>query len=228
MFPIISFTPTTVIDCCELWYKMKLFQSMQKFYQVCGINQPQSNDALNIRIVVILIFIFFNFVSIVGTFFFKSTSFSEYIDTFDILITIVTCSMNIFECLWKRSEVFRFIKRLEEFIEKSNLKYINRCFGQLKWIFFLNFNNIGSDNLAFKTMDIELNDKIERITTVMYVLQVTATMAAILVPAVLFTLMNYFIFNQNDQLYFLPIPLTYVRNDVLNIYTHEANLSKLP
>lgn len=102
---------------------MKLFQSMQEFYQICGINQPQPNTRFNVRIVVLLIFIFLFFISLTGTFLFKLTGFGEHIDTFCVIITVVACSANILECVWKRSEVFSFIKRMEKLIEKSNFNY---------------------------------------------------------------------------------------------------------
>lgn len=100
---------------------MQVFQSMQKFYQICGINQLQPNRRLNIRIVVFLLFIFLFFVSLIETFLFKLTTLNEHIDTFCVLITVINCSVNILECVWKHAKIFRFIERLEEKIEKSNL-----------------------------------------------------------------------------------------------------------
>lgn len=99
--------------------KMKLFQATQKFYEVCGIvNQPK--DRQNLRIVVFLLFKCSFFVSLIATFFFKSTSFEEYIDTFCLLVTIVTAFVNILECVWKRTKMFKFIEQWEKLIEKSN------------------------------------------------------------------------------------------------------------
>lgn len=61
--------------------------------------------------------------SLAATFLFKLTTLNEYIDTFCLLITVLTCSVNILECIWKREKMFKFIERLEELIEKSNINY---------------------------------------------------------------------------------------------------------
>lgn len=67
-------------------------------------------------------------------------------------------------------------------------------------------------------MYMDLNDKIEQISTIIYFIQVKSTMVALVLPAVLITLLNYFVFNQEDQSYFLPIPLMYVQNDTLLLF----------
>lgn len=102
---------------------MKLFQSTQKYYEICGIiNQPQShlNHRLNIQIIVFLLFKLLFFISLIATLIFKSANFEEFIDTLCLIVTIVTALVNILECFWKRTKMFKYIEQWEELIEKSN------------------------------------------------------------------------------------------------------------
>lgn len=186
---------------------MKLFRSMLEFYQICGISQLQPNRRLNTRIVVFLLFIFWFFISLIGTFLYKLTTIGEHIDLFCLLITVAACSANILECVWKRSEVFGFIKRMEQLIEKSKTKLEPQSQIKSRFFFYL---RTGSNDLTRKIMDMELNDKIEWISRWIYFLQVKVTIAAFVLPAVLITLINYFVLDKKDRSYFLPIPIMYV------------------
>lgn len=80
---------------------------------------------------------------------------------------------------------------------------------------------IGSSDVAFKTIDMKTNDKIEGISMIIYFVQVKITMAALMLPAMLITLLNYFIFNEKDQSCVLPFPIMYVHN--IRIGHYHAN-----
>lgn len=110
---------------------MKIFQSMLKYYRICGIIiQPQPNSRLNIRFVAILLFIFLLFVSLVKEFLFKLSRLEEYIDKFCLIITVIAALMNYLECFWKRVKMSEFIEKWEELIEKSNFLSKNLTFFQ--------------------------------------------------------------------------------------------------
>lgn len=102
-----------------LLYNMKIFESMLKHYQICGINIPQSNGRFNKRIVVCLLFIFWFFVSLTVTFLFKSTTMNEYMDALSVLVLVVASVVNTFECIWTQTKAAEQIKRMENTIEKS-------------------------------------------------------------------------------------------------------------
>lgn len=112
---------------------MKLFQSMLKYYQICGINQPQPN----IRTVVIVLFIFLCFISIVETLLFESTTLTEYIDSFCLVIMIIASSVHLFECIWKRTKMLRYIEQWEELIEKSKLKFQEKIWILLVYLSYI-------------------------------------------------------------------------------------------
>lgn len=61
-------------------------------------------------------------------------------------------------------------------------------------------------------MDIEVNEKIEQLSTIFYFVQVKISMAALMCPAVLITLTNYFVFDRKEKSYILPISIMYVQN----------------
>lgn len=112
-----SLNSPSVIDWCQ--NIMKIFRSTLKFYQICGNNQPQPSGRLNPRIVVISIFTFLFFVSLVVTFLFKSTTLNEYFDALCVLLTVVASSVNTFECFWKQTKVIAQIQRMEKTIGRS-------------------------------------------------------------------------------------------------------------
>lgn len=91
----------------------------------------------------------------------------------------------------------------------------NDCFFHLPSIWS---KCVGSSNLTFKIKDKGLNEQIEWISKLVHFVQVKLTMAAVVFPAMSITLVNYFVFNKNDQSYFLPIPIMYVQNEMYLIF----------
>lgn len=68
--------------------------------------------------------------------------------------------------------------------------------------------NIGiGNNLDYKTKENELNKRVERISIVVHFFQVKLSLPALILPAVLKTLINYFVFNLKDESFFLPLPI---------------------
>lgn len=86
---------------------------------------------------------------------------------------------------------------------------------------------VGSSNLTFKIKDNDLNEQIERISKLIYFVQVKLTVAAVIFPAMLITLVNYFVFNKNDQSYSLPIPIMYVQNEMYLIFIKPSGDGKI-
>lgn len=76
-------------------------------------------------------------------------------------------------------------------------------------------------------MYIEMNEKVERISRLVYTIFVEASMAGLLIPPLLITLVNYFVYDLNEESYFLPTPVMYVvepRWSHLHIKLHSMNL----
>lgn len=56
----------------------------------------------------------------------------------------------------------------------------------------------------------ELNEKIEQMTYLLYILVVKASLIMTFPSALLVTAINYFIYDLGAESYFLPVPLMYV------------------
>lgn len=65
--------------------------------------------------------------------------------------------------------------------------------------------------MAYKSRAVKLNERIERMSELIYFVQVKLTMVALILPAVFITLVNHFVFDLNENSYFMPIPVVYVQ-----------------
>lgn len=89
-----------------------------------------------------------------------------------------------------------------------NLENLNLSF-QLKYIFFA----IGSlDSTSNATMYAELNGKIEQMTELMYFAVVKLTPVGVMMPALIITIVNYYLYDLDDESFFLPLLVMYVSN----------------
>lgn len=62
-----------------------------------------------------------------------------------------------------------------------------------------------------RVMYTELNEKLERMSKFVYTVFVEASLAGLIIPPLLITLVNYFIYDLSEESYFLPTPVMYVR-----------------
>lgn len=60
-------------------------------------------------------------------------------------------------------------------------------------------------------MYLELNEKIERMSKFVYTIFVEASVAGLLIPTMLITLVNYFVYDLKDDSYALPTPVVYAK-----------------
>lgn len=66
------------------------------------------------------------------------------------------------------------------------------------------------DNLIVESKLNKLNRKVERMSKIIYFIILKLTPATALLPTFFLTVFNHFIYDSNDQSYFLPFPLMYV------------------
>lgn len=81
---------------------------------------------------------------------------------------------------------------------------------------------------AFKhhVMYVELNEKIERMSKHVYSIFVEASLVGLVMPPLLITLVNYFIYDLSEESYFLPTPVMYV-NDHFKHYFVGKKLDEI-
>lgn len=61
-----------------------------------------------------------------------------------------------------------------------------------------------------RTMYMELTEKIERMSKLVYSIFVEASLVGLVIPPLLITLVNYFVYDLSEESYFLPTPVMYV------------------
>lgn len=72
----------------------------------------------------------------------------------------------------------------------------------------LNFTE--SNDLIAMSKYTNLNKKIELLSKIYYFFVVKLTMPGVLMPSFVLTIVNYFVYNLENDSYFLPMPIVYV------------------
>lgn len=104
---------------------MKVFLTVRKFYQVAVICRPQTEQNYHFRFswkyLIYIAFLVQASISAMTYFLFKAHSIVEHADAFYTFSTAISCAITISLSIWKISNIFQFIEKLEKFIEKSKL-----------------------------------------------------------------------------------------------------------
>lgn len=113
----------------EAKFKIKLFQSVQKFNQMTGIypSQPNQNYSFNWRSVAILLLFTLTFISSIAFIVIEAESIPEYAQSFYICITELCIAMDFIAMCCKMRNVLQLIETYEEFIEKSRVFRFLEC-----------------------------------------------------------------------------------------------------
>lgn len=105
---------------------MKLFQSLQEFYQELGLKSPRSNQNASVTWKNLLIFSILvqGFICTSSFCLFKAKTVQEYGDSFYIALTEFTNSIYCFHFILNMGKIYQLIKKLEQFVEKSELSQL--------------------------------------------------------------------------------------------------------
>lgn len=104
--------------------KIKLFQSLRKYFQILGTFSPESdqNRAFNRRNVSVLFFYIQMFASVLAFTLLKAQTVAEFGLNYYGYMTELVCISAISLQIYRKIETFKLISNCEEFIEKSKLK----------------------------------------------------------------------------------------------------------
>lgn len=135
---VFSFKIDCCLGCCVGWCSMKkpiamkLFQSVQKFYETMGIfpSQHIQRYRYNLRNAFFLISASLMFISTTGYLLFETATFLERAESFYAAITVANCVVYFIVQFTKREETFALIGLFEEFINKRMYEY----FDFIEWI----------------------------------------------------------------------------------------------
>lgn len=140
-------------------------------------------------------------------------------------------AFNFLTSFSKMPVILHLIKKFGEFIQHSEFIFIiiysyeghtmcyvvpeSLCFRKIptsSWTKVLNQSSYleSLDNLIVESKLNKLNRKVERMSKIIYFIILNLTPATALLPTFFLTVFNHFIYDSNDQSYFLPFPLMYV------------------
>lgn len=119
--------------------KIKLFRNVQEFYHWMGIYSPSfnQNHSINRRIILLLLSMAPIICSTAGFLIFSNNASAvDRAQIFYVCLTHIACTVNFLISFGKKRNIFLYIEKLEEYIEKCKLssismwcnsKSVNRC-----------------------------------------------------------------------------------------------------
>lgn len=106
---------------------MKIFETIRNYFAIVGITSQQSiqSHPFNRRNSLCL-FVFGMGISLTFAYQFRRIeSFQEFTDCFYEISTISVCGIGFASFIWEMVELFEFIDRLDDFVNKSKLEILS-------------------------------------------------------------------------------------------------------
>lgn len=194
--------------------RIKLFQQLKhSYFEAMGIYLPHSTQKCspNWRNALIAFFIAQLFVAAFVYLAYGADSTFEYGTDFYASVSESCCLSYFVIQYFQMPKITALIDSCEEFIEKSEFRSYVSLF-----VFFRLTKSLFILGIHSQIIYNEMNEKIERISKLVYTIFVEASIVGLVLPPLLITLVNYFIYDLKDESYFLPTPVKYVvqyRND---------------
>lgn len=190
---------------------IKLLQFFEKCHQTCGIlprppNQKKKQLSTNsIRTIFLTVYVLH--ISTTAAFLIlEAKSWFDYGFTLYNLISIFDPFVVYLIFIWQSGDTLEFIENCERFIDKSTLavwsweKFV--VFEKIKSVFlFTGIHSTAEYN--------ELNEKIELFNKLLYFL-FASSLLIVLLTAVSYTIVQYFIFDMGEDSFYLFIPAWFV------------------
>lgn len=193
-------------------FRMKLFQCVEQLHQALGIQPTPSslNTSFNLKNVFALFCIVHLFATSTVFLLFEAETVANMSDSFYVSISALSCICNLLISIWRVQQIIRLIEKFEQFIEKSG--YIKKQItleiqfgGQI-------FSISESINPVSNTVYVKLNATIEFLTGILHFLVTRLSLIGICLPALLITLVNYFVSDLGEESFNLPFVVVYVHS----------------
>lgn len=189
---------------------MHLFQTVRNIYETMGISPMKPNQqhgSFNFRMLSITSSIILLPISNLVFFLCMAQSRIEYVESFCLTITLPTCLINHVISFYEMANIRQLMEKLGEFIQRSkfHLFYKNKNSKLFVWKYPCFAE--GSNDFALKSQYSDLNEKIERISKMIDFVMMKLLFPAFIVPAVMITVANYFIFDLKGESYFIPFSI---------------------
>lgn len=188
---------------------MKLFRFVRNFLTKIGLIQPidrshKQHCPFNFKLIFILICIIQLAISTMAFFLYEATTLGERAESLYTFISELVCIINYLVIILIWPKMVKSIEKFEQFIEKSEF-----------WTFFhknkieICFYFVIGPSTKSISYD-KLNEKIELTTKVIHFILFKLTFIGAIIPALLLTIINHFIYHLGDESFILPISAMYV------------------
>lgn len=206
---------------------MKLFQSTRGFFKTagmytCGIEHNQNHHWLNWKIVLTFLFLAHTFTTSMAYFLFDAKSIPELAEAFFPSTTELVTGVSISLCIWKMTNILKLMKNCDNFIDKRKTIFFKNFhtdknefqfkMDYLKLYFLLPFLLPGSQNPASAIEYTQMDMKIERLSKLAFFVMVKCTVLGFVLPSLLITTANHFIYDLGNESFFLPYRAKLVLN----------------
>lgn len=197
--------------------KMKLFQTAQKLCQMLDIWPSQSNRSCTFSRKNVLFFVcrIPIIVSSLGYIIFEKATIIQRTRTFFAFITHVFATANFVITFSEMSKIVGFIERIEQLIQQSKCRIEVSVWSlsRVSRVKSLPRRYIGLERTSFETVISysALNEKIEKVSKLLYHSLLKFTPAAVLTPSLIVTSINYFVNDLEEDSFELPFSTLYVR-----------------
>lgn len=191
---------------------IKLFDFTQKCYQKIGIYPPQSNrnhnfNPKNLFFVCSMVHI----VTLHAAFFlFEAKRLDEYDLSFYYVQLILSAIFYFISNIYQIDNIIKLIDKYEEFVGKSKSEFV--ILKDLSFEYFRKskFIPLELHNPVSIGLHIALSEKIEKTSKLLYVIFMKSNAVVTLVPSLVGSIANFYIFDLGEESFSLPCPAWYV------------------
>lgn len=194
--------------------RLKLLQFTQVVYEHIGIRSSQSNQhsrSINWRSVFMLYPPIQMTVCSLAFLLFEADNIVDAGTAFYVVDTEICCTFYYLALMWKKLKIQKLIDNFEKFVEKSEFlrvkgfRFIMQFWINSIWISI----EIEIRNPDTSTKYSELIENIEKMSELLHFALTRVTFIGLYTSALAITAINYFIFDLEEESYYLPFPLMY-------------------
>lgn len=185
--------------------QIELFQSFKRFNRMTGIHpsKPNQKYSSKLRSAVILLPLILANISSTAYLTFEAEAVAEYAQSFYISASELCFTIDFLAVKWGMKDIIQLIEIFQKFIQKSKLYLLKFEPIEAELIHRNRFLLAGPVQSKYK----EINVKIERISKFFHFLLTKFTVAVIIFPCAIITIVNYFYFDLGNDSFYLPYSL---------------------
>lgn len=193
----VNFVSVEIERWCDS-HAMKVLVTIENCAKVLGIRrlEPDQTNPFNRRNICVLLIYVLYFISTTAFLLFDANTFQEFTECFFAFITVLFISIGFLLNILKTTELFQLQDTVEKTIEnyskliRINWGRMNNFWGQMNYIICI---SIVDSESTIEAIFINVNEKIEKWTRIVYILFVRITVPLSGIPLFLISYYFYFV-----------------------------------